>query len=102
MSNIKFNSPFIKRLNQSNVSVTATTGAAAQTLLAQAQSHERRPVVTVQNQSSTASVYLILNEESTVGLLVPPLGSISFDNYNGIVKAYASATSVVHLAYANS
>jgi 3-dehydroquinate synthase class II len=102
MSNIKFTSPFIKRLEQSNISVTATTGATAQTIIAQAQPHERRPVVTIQNQNSSATVYLILNEASTVGLLVPPLGSVSFDNYNGVIKAYASATAIVHLAYANA
>jgi hypothetical protein len=102
MSHVKFSSPFIKRLNQSNISVTASSGATAQTILAQAEAQERRPVVIVQNQSSTATVYIILNETATVGLLVPPLASVSFDNYNGIIKAYASATSAVHLAYANS
>lgn len=99
---VKFSSPFIKGLNHSNTTVTATTGATAVTLLAKAQPHERRAVVIVQNQSSTNSVYLILNDSATVGLLIPPLGSIALDNYNGIVKAYASGSSVVHLAFATA
>jgi len=102
MSHVKFSSPFIKGLTHSNTSVTATSGATAVTLLAKAQPHERRAVVIMQNQSATNSLYLIFSDSATVGLLVPPLGSISLDNYNGIVKAYVSATSVVHLAYANA
>lgn len=102
MSHVKFSSPFIKGLTHSNTSVTATTGATAVTLLAKAQPHERRAAVIVQNQSSANSVYLILNDSATVGLLIPPLGSISFDNYNGIIKAYVSGAAVVHLAYANA
>jgi hypothetical protein len=99
---VKFSSPFIKGLTHSNTSVTVTTGANAVTLLAKAQPHERRAVVILQNQSSANTVYLILNDSATVGLLIPPLGSIALDNYNGIVKAYASATSIVHLAYATA
>lgn len=99
---VKFSSPFIKGLTHSNTNVSVTTGATAVTLLAKAEPHERRAVVIVQNQSSANTVYLILNDSATVGLLIPPLGSISLDNYNGIVKAYASAASVVHLAYATA
>lgn len=102
MSHVKFSSPFIKGLTHSNTSVTATTGANAVTLLAKALPHERRAAVIVQNQSSANSVYLILNDSATVGLLIPPLGSISFDNYNGIIKTYVSGAAVVHLAYANA
>lgn len=101
-SPVRFSSPFVKGLNQSNTSVTATTSAEAQTLLAKAEAHERRAVVIVQNQDSSNILYLLLSDSSTVGLLVPPLGNVSFDNYNGIIKAYASGTSVVHLAYATA
>jgi hypothetical protein len=99
---VKFSSPFIKGLTHSNTSVTATTGATAVTLLAKAQPHERRAVVIIQNQSSANNVFLILSDSATVGILIPPLGSISLDNYNGIVKTYVSATSIVHLAYATA
>lgn len=101
-SPVRFSSPFIKGLNQSNTSVTATTGATAQTLLAKAEAHERRAVVIVQNQNTTNTVYLLLSDSASVGLLIPPLGSVSFDNYNGIIKAYATGASVVHVAYATA
>jgi hypothetical protein len=100
MSHIKFSSPFIKGLTQSNTSVTAANAGAAQTLIGKAEPHERRTVVIIQNQNSSNSVYLLLDTANTVGLLVPPLGSVTFDNYNGLIKAYASGTSIVHLAYA--
>lgn len=100
MANISFSSPFIKGLTQANTTVSATTAGTAVTLLARADGYVRRPVVIVQNQNTTNSVYLLCNEDSTVGLLVPPLGSVTFDNYSGIIKAYASGSSIVHTAYA--
>ena len=99
---VRFSSPFLKGLTQANTSVTATTAGSAVTLLAKAEPHERRAVVIVQNQNTTNYVYLLLNDSNTVGLLVPPLGAVTFDNYNGIIKAYASATSIVHVAYATA
>jgi hypothetical protein len=34
---------------------------------------------------------------------VPPLGNISIDNYNGVVRAIASAAATpVHIAYATA
>ncbi len=100
MSYVKFASPFIKGLTQSNTNVSAANAGTAVTILPKADAHVRRAVVIVQNQNTTNYVYLLLGDNETAGLLVPPLGSVTFDNYNGIVKAYASGASIVHVAYA--
>ena len=101
-SPVRFSSPFIKGLTQSNTNVSATTAGTAVTILPKVEAHIRRAVVIVQNQNTTNYVYLLLGDGQTSGLLVPPLGSITFDNYNGVVKAYASGASIVHVAYATA
>ena len=95
MSHIKFSSPFIKGFKQYN---TVVDGSAV--VLAKAEPHERRTVVILQNQSGDGYATLLLDNDNTEGLLVPPLGSITFDNYNGLIKVNSSGTILIHIAYA--
>ena len=99
MSNIKFSAPFIKGLKQLNISVTAVNAVSPTLLIDKALPHERRVIVIVQNQSTTNYIYLLLDTGNSVGLIIPPLGNISFDNYNGLITAYASSASIAHVAY---
>jgi len=98
MSHISFSSPFIRSFVQADYTVgTSVTG-----YLAAAATPERRIVVIIQNQSTTASIEVILGSGS-VGIYVAPLGSLTIDNYLGIVRMSASAASTpVHIAYATA
>ena len=96
MSNIKFSSPFLRGFTHQEF----TAGTADSTLLDAAITPARRVAVIVQNKSTTASIQVILSESGSIGLFVPPLGSISLDNYNGHIRVIASAAATpVHIAY---
>lgn len=97
MANISFSSPFIRGFTHADY----TAGTSAATLLAPAVTPERRVVVIVQNKSASETIQVIAASTGSVGVLIPPLGNISFDNYNGAVRVIASAASTpVHIAYA--
>jgi hypothetical protein len=97
MANFQFSSPLIRGF----IHEDAVAGTSVSTLLPTAVTPIRRVIVIVQNKSTTATIQVILNETDTAGILIPALGNISLDNYNGIVRVVASAeTTPVHLAYA--
>jgi len=97
MSNISISSPFLRGFTHQQFSA----GVAASTLLDAAITPQRRIVVIVQNKSSTATIEVILSESGSSGILIPPLGNISLDNYNGHIRVIASAAATpVHIAYA--
>jgi uncharacterized protein (DUF111 family) len=98
MSNISISSPFIRKFNHDNVSVTTSWSTA----LVEAEAPQRRIVVIVQNKSDSASLEVVFNTTSTAGILVPPLSNISLDNYNGIVKVKGTAALTAHIAYATA
>jgi hypothetical protein len=95
MSIISVSSPFLRKFTHSETTVSTSVVE----LLASALPQEKRIALVVQNKSSTNSIEVILNSTGSVGLLVPPLGSLNLDNYNGPVRAIASGASLVHLAY---
>jgi hypothetical protein len=42
---------------------------------------------------------VILASTGSVGILVPPLGNITLDNYNGAIRAISTgASTIVHIA----
>jgi len=97
MANFSFSSPLIRGFTHTDV----TVGTSASTALVVAPTPERRVIVIVQNKSTSASIQVILADTGTSGIFVPPLGNISIDNYNGVVRAIASAAATpVHIAYA--
>lgn len=96
MSHISFSTPFLRGFTHQDHSV----GTAATTLLGLAPTPQRRAVVIIQNKSADATIQVIFNETGSVGVLVPPLGNIDLDNYNGAVRVIASAADTpVHIAY---
>lgn len=97
MANIQISSPFLHGFTHTDV----TTGTSATEVLAFAITPERRIIVIVQNQSTSASIEVILASTGSAGIYVPPLGNISIDNYNGAVRVIASAAATpIHIAYA--
>lgn len=99
MSHISISSPFIRSFIHTDYTVGTSVGG----FLAAAVTPERRTVVIIQNQSTTASIEVILNGSGTAGIYVAPLGSLTVDNYLGIVRMSASAASTpVHIAYATA
>ena len=99
MANIQISSPFLRAFTHNDVSVGTTPAI----WLDAAVSPERRIIVIVQNQSTSASIEVIFNSAGNQGLYVPPLGNISIDNYTGIVRIFASAAATpVHIAYATA
>ena len=94
-SQIQISTPFLKSFSHAN----STVGTSLTQILDFAQVQEKRICVLIQNQSSTANVYVVFNSTDTDGILIPPLGSFILDNYNGQVYTKASASGViVHLA----
>lgn len=96
MGQIQISTPFLKGITH-----TDTTIGTSKVLLlaAPSESYVKRIVVIVQNKSSTATIQVIGNATDTVGIAVPPLGSIKLDNYNGGLWAFSSAASTnVHIA----
>jgi spore maturation protein SpmB len=97
MSIISVSSPFLKSFTHSTTNVNTSIV----TLLAAAQAHEKRISIIIQNQSSTATVTVILSATDTTGIILQPATFFNIDNYNGTVRVVASAaTTPVHLAYA--
>ncbi len=97
MANISFSTPFIRGF----IHQETNAGTTASTLLPAAETPIRRVVVIVQNKSTSATIEVIMAETGSSGILIPALGNISLDNYNGIVRVVASAESTpVHIAYA--
>jgi hypothetical protein len=95
-SQIQLSSPFLKSI--SHVDYTIGTSK-VQFLSTPTNISEKRVVVIVQNKSSTATIQVIGNATQTVGLAVPPLGSITFDNYNGELWGFSSAAgTLIHIA----
>jgi len=99
MANIQISSPFIR----SFIHTDYTVGTSVGTTLAAATTPERRTVVIIQNQSTTASIEVILAGSGSAGIYVAPLGSLTIDNYLGVVRMSASAAATpVHIAYATA
>lgn len=97
MANIAFSTPFTKSFTHSD----ATVGTAASEILAPTtNSHDRRVMLIVQNKHSTATIQVIFASSGSSGILLMPQQSLSIENYNGAVRAIASAAATpVHLAY---
>jgi hypothetical protein len=96
MSIISVSSPFLRKFTHSET----TVGTATVEILAAALPQEKRVALIIQNKSSANSIQVILNPTGTAGLLIPALGSLNLDNYNGTIRVSASAPgTVVHLAY---
>jgi hypothetical protein len=99
MSKNEYQGPFIKGYVHADVSV----GTTATEFLPTAPAGTRRVALVVQNTSATATVQAIFAKTGAVGIRIPPLGSITQENYNGPVRLISSASATqVHLAYANS
>jgi hypothetical protein len=97
MSNLSFSAPFIRGFTH----LDATVGTSVSTILAAAVTPQRRVVVVVQNKSASETIQVIMADTGSSGILIPPLGNIDFDNYNGVIRAIASAAGTpVHIAYA--
>lgn len=99
MANIQISTPFLKSISHSDVTVGTSK---SQIVTVPTNISEKRIVVIVQNKSSTATIQVIGNATDSVGLAVPPLGSIKLDNYNGALYAVSTAASTsVHIAIAS-
>jgi len=96
--NIAYQGAFIKGYVHADVAVTTT---AAQ-FLPIAPAGTRRVALVIQNTSATQTVQAIFADSGTVGIRIPPLGSITQENYNGPVRLIATGAAQVHLAYSNS
>lgn len=96
---IAIQGPFLTKATHADV----TVGTSALEVLATAVVPERRIWVVVQNQSTTATVDIILNGTGTSGIALSPGTFIQLDNYNGPVRAISTAVSTtVHVAYATA
>ena len=96
MSHISVSTPFLKSISHSDVTVGT---AKSQIVTLPTNITEKRIVVIVQNKSTTATIQVIGNATDTVGILVPPLSSITLDNYNGVLYAFSTAAATtVHIA----
>ena len=99
MAHISIQGPFLVGATHADV----TVGTAASTILAAATVPERRIFVIVQNQSTTATVDVILAGSGTAGIALAPGTFLQIDNYNGPVRAIATAAgTTVHVAYATA
>lgn len=99
MGQIQISTPFLKSISHSDVTVGTSK---SQIVTVSTNVGEKRIVVIVQNKSSTATIQVIGNATDTVGLAVPPLGSIKLDNYNGALYAVSTAAGTsVHIAIAS-
>lgn len=99
---ISTSSPFSRKFVHTTTSVTATTGATAQTILSAAGPGDRRIAILIQNQATTNTITIILSPTDTVGILVQPGTFFSIENYNGPIRVFASASGTpVHLATSN-
>jgi hypothetical protein len=96
MANIQISTPFLRSISHTDQTIGTSK---VQILTVPTNISEKRIVVIVQNKSSTATIQVIGNATDTVGLSVPPLGSIKLDNYNGALYAFSSSAGTsVHIA----
>lgn len=96
MAQIQISTPFLKGITHTDTTIGTSK---SQIVTVPTNISEKRIVVIVQNKSSTATIQVIGNATDTVGIAVPPLGSIKLDNYNGGLWAFSSAASTnVHIA----
>jgi len=96
MSIIQTSSPFLRSFTHLDTTVGNTTS----TVLDKPAVGEKRILVVIQNKSTTANIFVILNDTGDSGILVQPLQLISIDNWNGIVRCNAdTAGTAVHVAY---
>jgi hypothetical protein len=94
MSHIKVSSPFLRKFIHNDVTVSDEYI----TILDYPAIPEKRIVVILQNKgANTANI--VLNGEGSSGLNLLAQSSISIDNYNGLVRAYSDAGTVIHVAY---
>ena len=97
MANITFSSPFTKSFTHTQVSVGTT---ASEVLAPTTNSHDKRVMLIVQNKSADESIQVVFAPSGASGILIMPQQSISIENYNGAVRAVASAPDTpVHIAY---
>lgn len=91
-----FSTPTIRRMVHAN----ATVGLDAVNVLTPPTLPERRVIVIIQNQSSTANIQVIFNSTGDNGVILAPLGSFTLENYAGTVRVIATAVGTpVHIAY---
>lgn len=95
---ISFSIPFTHSFTHTD----ATVGTSASQVLAETtNSYDKRVLLLVQNQSTTATVEVIFSTTGASGIILMPNQSISIENYNGAVRAIASAAATpVHIAVA--
>ena len=99
MAQIQISTPFLRSISHTDITVGTSK---IQILAAPTNISDKRIVVIVQNQSSTATIEVIGNATETVGLSVAPLASIKLDNYNGQLYAFSTAAgTVVQVAVAS-
>lgn len=101
MPNIAISTPFSRKLIHSDTSVG---NASPVSVLSAAAPEGKRILVIVQNQSASETITVVLNPTGSSGLFVPPLASLSIENYNGEIRAKhngASGTVNVHVGYAS-
>jgi hypothetical protein len=98
MANIAFSTPFTKSFLHSDFTVGTTS---LQILNPTLNAYDKRVMLLIQNQSNTATIEVIFNTSGSNGIVVMPNQSITIENYNGAVRAVASAAGTpVHTAVA--
>lgn len=98
MANIVFNTPFTKSFVHSDITVGLSAG---QILAPTTNSFDKRVLLLIQNQHSTAEIEVIFAGSGSSGIKLYPKQSISLENYNGAVQAVSdTASTPVHIAYA--
>jgi hypothetical protein len=99
MANISISSPLIKSFTHATTTISTT----ATSLLATAAAGQRRTYLIIQNQSGANTVTVIFNDTGSAGIVLQPSTLFTIENYNGPVRALASAASTnVHVAYATA
>ena len=99
MAQIQISTPFLRSISHTDQTIGTSK---VQILAAPTNISEKRIVVIVQNKASSATIEVIGNATDTVGLIVPALGSVKLDNYNGVLFAKASgAGTLIHIAVAS-
>ena len=95
MSHVHISSPFVRSFNHNDFVI----GPTIVVIKDAAESHEKRVKIVFQNKSADQVAELILHNTATHGIIVPAGGNFVIENYNGHIRAKASAAGVtVHLA----
>jgi hypothetical protein len=96
MAQIQISSPFLRSFSTTDTTVGTSK---IQILAPSSNISDKRIVVLVQNTSATDNIQVMGNATDTAGIAVYPKSTISFDNYNGGLWAFASAAGVsVHIS----